>query len=356
MTRYASCLTIRAKMHRSPSVSIKAVRICLLAAHARGVAVDPAELGLGPELADPTARVPHALVARLWVELPERAGDACFGLHAAELVQGHALDVVDYATRTCRTLRESLTTLIRYSRLVHDAYDIRLEEDGTQARYTVRFDCQPPMPRQLLEFILSSWVLRVRRGIDGECRVRELQLPHAPPGDLSEHRRILGVPLRFGAPCAAVVFDRAMLDAPSKHFEPELNAVLARQAEDMLAARADVHDGQPELLARLRRQLSAALPQGNATIGEIARRLGMSGRSLQRRLQEHGASFADVVDVTRRQLALEHLVSDDRTLCEVAFLTGFSDASAFTRAFRRWTGETPGAYRLRSARAPQDLR
>lgn len=337
-------------MRRAPAVSIKPVRICLLAARARGIAVDPAEFDIGPELADPFARVPHAVVARLWRELPERTGDAWFGLHTAELVQGLAFDVVDFATRSCATLGQSLATMVRYARLVHDAYDIRLDELGAIARYAVRFECKPPMPRQLLEFIMGAWVLRVRRGIDGVARIHELQLPYPAPAEPGEYTRVLGVPVRFDAECAAVLFERAMLAAPLVQFDPNLNAVLTRQAEAMLTewATTEAREGS-DLLPRVRRHIADALPHGNPAIGEIARRLGVSRRSLQRHLQERDASFAELVDATRREIALHLVAAADRTLCEVAFLSGFSDASAFTRAFRRWTGDTPSAHRQRVA-------
>lgn len=290
-----------------PGVCIRALRICALVAGARGLDLGPilGRHGIGPDvLADPLARVPHGLVVALWTELPERCGDPDLGLHAAEASQDLALDVLDYAAQSCVTVGQAMECMRRYIHILHDAARVRIETAGELGRYVQEFVCEPAVPRAFFEFILARWVLRLRRTCEGPVPLRELVFPHARPASLVEHERVLGLPLRFGAPHGAIVFDRELLERRLRVTVPiSLDAeVLERRIEEMLAsapAAPDVVSAQ-----KLRRLLTELLPSGPPGLDEVARRLGLSSRSLQRRLREAGTTFAQVVDATRRELAL----------------------------------------------------
>ncbi|MFO0579145.1 MAG: AraC family transcriptional regulator [Polyangia bacterium] len=337
-----------------PGVCIRALRICSLIAGARGLDLEPilSRHGLGPDvLADPLARIPHKLVVALWTELPERCGDPDLGLHAAEASQDLALDVLDYAAQSCSTVGQTMECMRRYIHILHDAARVRIETEGDVGRYVQEFVCEPAVPRAFFEFILARWVLRLRRTCAGPVPLRELVFPHARPASLAEHERVLGLPLRFGAPHGAIVFDRELLERRLRVTVPiSLDAdVLERRVEEM-ALEVERPAGPPNapdvvIVHRARRIVADLLPSGPPGLDELARRLGLSSRSLQRRLQEAGTTFAQVVDATRRELALRHLQDRRLSLTEIAFLTGFADASAFHRAFRRWTGTTPREHR-----------
>lgn len=340
-----------------PGVCIRALRICSLVAGARGLDLGPilGRHGIGPDvLADPLARIPHKLVVALWTELPERCGDPDLGLHAAEASQDLALDVLDYAAQSCGTVGQAMECMRRYIHILHDAARVRIETAGDLGRYVQEFVCEPAVPRAFFEFILARWVLRLRRTCEGPVPLRELVFPHARPASLVEHERVLGLPLRFGAPHGAIVFDRELLERRLRVTVPiSLDTeVLERRIEEMLASDPAGPDVVTDVVTdigivqKLRRLLTELLPSGPPGLDEAARRLGLSSRSLQRRLQEAGTTFAQVVDATRRELALRHLQDRRLSLTEIAFLTGFADASAFHRAFRRWTGTTPRDHRL----------
>jgi AraC-like DNA-binding protein len=134
-----------------------------------------------------------------------------------------------------------------------------------------------------------------------------------------------------------VVFDAALLEAPIVRADPALAAVLRRHAEDLLAALPDVTSAA----ALVRRHLGETLASQPPDVARAAKALGMSARSLQRKLEEEGTSFKAVVDEARRALAITHLRDERRSITDVAFLVGFSETSAFSRAFRRWTGKSP---------------
>jgi AraC-like DNA-binding protein len=300
-------------------------------------------IGLLPEtLADVEARVPVRVTARAWELAAEGAGDPDFGLNLIQQMPTGTFDLVEYAMRSCATYGEALEHMARYYGLLEDAAEIAVERDGGRAHIVHRIvDPRWTAPRHGVEAVVASWVVRARRVAGATFTLREVWFRHAAPADVSAHRRLFRAPLRFGAPDSGIAFDRAWLDVPQPTADPCLREVLDRQAEALLA-RAPAAAG---LVARARRALVQALPDGKLGVTDIARRLGTSGRSLQRRLAEENTSFQEVLAVVRRQLAVSYLDDGRMSTAEIAFALGFSEARAFHRAFRRWTGKTPQAHR-----------
>jgi AraC-like DNA-binding protein len=316
-----------------------------MAAAMRGVDIGPLLLSHGltlASLADPYARVPHALVVALWTEVPARLRDDAFGLHAAEASLDIAFDALDHATKHCANVGEAMARMSRYLRLLHDACSATVEVHGEVGRYVQRFTCVPALPRQLCEFILARWVLLLRRRCGRDAPLRAVSFCHEAPADLREHQRIFDLPLRFSAPFLSIEFHRDLLDMTVPGRDPALGEMMRRHVEDLLGRLG----AEGDLLQSARRAVIDRLPDGPPRIEEIARALGTSSRSLQRRLKDEGTTFQALLDDTRRALALEHLHNPATTLTDVALLTGFADASSFHRAFRRWTGTTPREHRL----------
>jgi AraC-like DNA-binding protein len=328
----------------TPTVCVRGVQACLMAAQARGMDLRPllATHGLAPAtLLDPYARVPHDLVVSLWTEVPVLLGDPSFGLHAAEASLQHTFDALDHATRHCATVGEALSRMSRYIRLLHDASEATVSVEGDTGRYLQRFHCEPPAPRHLCEFILARWVLMLRRTCGPEAPLLGVFFMHPPPADVREHQRILGLPLHFEEPAMGFTFRPSLLMMPGLGADLALGELMRRHVEDLLVRLP----AQGDLLAKARRVLIERLPDGPPSVAELARALHTSSRSLQRRLASEGTTFRDLLDETRRELALQHLRNPTTSLTEVALLTGFSDASAFHHAFRRWTGRTPREHR-----------
>jgi AraC-like DNA-binding protein len=174
---------------------------------------------------------------------------------------------------------------------------------------------------------------------DSSFALRGLQLRRAAPINSVGHERFFRCPLHFSASEDALTFDAQDLDRRL----PTANPELARHNDDLVQRYlAGMREGT--VVDRLRRILSQHL-SGDASPSKLAGLLGMSGRSLQRRLQEQGTSYAQVLRDTRRDLAMSYLVQPECSITEIAFLLGFEDASAFARAFRTWTGVTPSAFR-----------
>lgn len=165
---------------------------------------------------------------------------------------------------------------------------------------------------------------------------------HAPRGALSAYEEHFGCPVIFNAGREALLVCEESVDVPNKLGDETIAAFFDRHLEEQLAARTS--DGSLEL--RVRRAVAHVLSEGVPMVSSIASELAMSARTLQRRLSGQGHSFQSVVDTARKDLAQRLLTDTDYSLAEIAFLTGFSEQSSFTRAFKRWTGQTPRAYRL----------
>ncbi len=318
--------------------------------YAANAGVPPPELlhaaGLDPALlADPDAYLLQSHEIRVWAEAVRLTGDQDFGLHLAEWVARsaeHIFDVLTFALRSCPTLGEHYRLAGRYIRLIHEGIYLSLEEEGDVARLVHGHSPEQIGPRHPMEAMLALALLVGRWEVGVEFVPEYVCFTHARPERVSEQERLFGAPVHYGCPRNELVLARALLELPQRHAEQRLLAILDRQLGDLLS-------GLPES-RRFRDVVNGCmmdeLPEREPVVAVIANKLHMSARSLQRRLQSEGTSFAEVLSDLRRDRALRYLQDPRISIGEVAFLLGFLDATAFHRAFKRWTGTTPAKYRL----------
>lgn len=301
-------------------------------------------------LAGPDIDLPHSQELRLWDEAAHLTGDRDFGLHLAEWIAGCSEDLFDvlaFAVRSCATLGEHYRLAGRYMRLVHEGVYLKLEEEQAVARLVHGHRQEPSTPpRHPVEGMLALLLLQGRRAIGEEFAPQAVCFTHARPEQVSEQVRIFRAPVYYGCPRNELVLDRALLSRPQRHAEPRLLAMLDRQLAGLLSELPENRSFQDAV----RRCMMDELPEREPGMAAVAARLHMSPRSLQRRLQSEGTSFARVLFELRRDLALRYLRDPRIAMGEVGFLLGFLDVAAFQRAFKRWTGSTPSQYR-RSAQA-----
>jgi AraC-like DNA-binding protein len=195
--------------------------------------------------------------------------------------------------------------------------------------------------RQLAEFNLAGLVSFARWMAGAQARPLRIDVIYAEPADTREHARVLGCPLRFAQSCYRVVLPAAALDAPLIQPDPAMRELMQRLAEQQLRAlpRGD------DWLAQARALIARRLQQPPVEIDGVAATLALSTRSLQRRLHGEGLSFSQLVEQVRRDLAERHLADATLDLTDIALLLGYSEQSAFQRAFKRWTGATPAQWR-----------
>lgn len=326
----------------APKVSAWLLKPAIAALRARGIAIEPLleVAGLRPvQVEVPNEKIARDSAIKLLEAAVVAAADPAFGLNAAEFYQPGA-NVFDYAGVTSPTIEAALTRVCRYARLVDEALVLKLELQDPLAMIVFRATEGEPSPRVLTEYLLGVGIIAARQWV-GFSFPMEVRFRHHAPPDLGPYDRVIRGIVRFDAEHDALVFPKLALTVPVRSADPDLLPVLDAQAAKMLAATLSESMSLPE---RVRALLRSELPNGSPTSERMAERLHMSERTLRRRLSEHGTSMKEILDELRRELALTMLTEPRVTIEDVALRLGFSDATAFHRAFRRWTGRTPKAF------------
>ena len=333
---------------RRASSAALLLRALVESARAAGVDGDGllGAIGVPPGVMDDASGwVPFETMARAWHLACERSGDPDFGLHAAESTPPGTYGALEYATMSSTSLVDALRRAVRYYAALGSMGDSTMLQRGGLVRIglTPRCEMAPGAARHFVEHFFALLVTRGRLLTGGRLKLLRATFVHAAPTSTAEHRRIFAAPLEFGARANELVAESHGLSVPLRSSNPELLEPLERAAATMLEGRAQ------DVVARTRAVVPEVLRAGEPGLSGVARRLGVSARTLQRRLGEQATSYADIVDEVRRELAHREVASGTRSFGEIAFLLGFSQASAFDRAFRRWTGSTPSAYRSASS-------
>ncbi len=327
------------------SISVHVVRTILLGAASYGL--DPialvARFGIEPEtLSDVDARVPAELTVRMWDEIPVLCSEPNFGLLLGETAGLMALTLAGHMIQASATLGDGLRRMLEFYRVFNDVHPVELLETRDMARLRVRTRGTPlEAPRHAMEFAFAWFISLARRATGVEIEPRVVRFEHGAPNDITEHQRLFGCHIEFGADaCEAEVF-RDVLDLPHTTTDVHLVEVLESHARELLRRLP----GRTDFASRVRSVLYETLKRGESSVDVVARELKMSPRTVQRYLQEEGTSHQAVADDLRRDLALRYLEDRSLAIAEIAFVLGFSDQSAFHKAFVRWTGKTPGQHR-----------
>ncbi|WP_181197357.1 AraC family transcriptional regulator [Enhygromyxa salina] len=299
-------------------------------------------------LADPEARMPLPRFYDLLEDAAARTGDDLLGMHYSLGFDAASLDVLGFLAMTSVNLGVAFERMFRYQALLYEGEFGTIERAA--GRVTVRIlNWGPARPahRMWSEAAAVDMVVNGRRMVGQEFEVHELRFRHAAPTPVAARRlrELLAAPVRFEAEDDALVVPEAVLALPMPSADPAMFEYFDREA-----ARRAAEFARPSsnLLDELRRVIRAVLPEGVPELSALAEELEHSPRTLQRRLAEHGTSLRQVVDELRHELALHHLAAG-LSIAEVSFLLGFSEPSAFHRAFKRWTDRTPAQWRKRSA-------
>jgi AraC-like DNA-binding protein len=297
-----------------------------------------ADLAAPGDPRDGDARVPYRAAVALWESLPAAHADPDLGLSFAATMATSHLGVVGYFASTAGTVGGALERVLRFHRLLKDPSELSI----TFAPDAVHIREAPPpgearFPRHLAEAILGAYVVLARQWTGQRVEATAVRFQHAAPGDTRAHERLFGRRPTFGASENALVLPGAAARLPLR----TADAALASYLEPVAAARLQALPAGDRLLAEVGRTVLDALPDGYPSIQGVARKLGLSSRSLQRRLEERSTRYQDVVDGVRRDAATRLLADPSLSVAEVAFVLGFADTSGFHRAFRRWTGRAP---------------
>lgn len=320
----------------------------LRAVEARGADADAIarELGLERASLGPDQRVPRDTLNRLWALAVAATGDPALGLDAPRHTSQTTFHALGYAVLASATLKDAFERIVRYRRLIGDVMSLRLTDLGDRYRLEIDVSADPGVPYHAVDAIASLCVRQARAlHRPRPCNPLLVTFARPEPFDVEPYTEVFRAPVRFGADANTLEFARADVEDPL----PAGNAELARGNDEVLA-RFLARQEQARVATRVQQALLEALPDGAPSKGAIARKLGMSARNLQRHLADEGTSFKDVLNDARADLARTYVAEQRLSVTEVAFVLGFADTSAFSRAFKRWTGASPRDWAKRRRR------
>lgn len=289
----------------------------------------------------PDKRFQTTRLQTLWRLSVEATGDECFGLKLAEYTQPSALQGLGFAWLASDTLRDGLNRLVRFSRFVNAVIDVRLVDIDQSVDLVITGpEKWPNFVHAASDMGMASF-LRMCRITAGQSLNPEVVYLQRPKPDCDESfNALFRAPIYYSAKANRLRFSANELDTPLPTPNPELARINDQAVIDYLA-RYD-HDSTA---MQVRSRIIELLPDGTPHQNNIANALHLSLRSLQRRLKEEGTNFKGLLEDTRRELALHYIRETHRPIGEITYLLGFSEPSNFTRAFRRWTGMAPAAFR-----------
>ncbi|MBW8845215.1 MAG: AraC family transcriptional regulator [Burkholderiales bacterium] len=305
-----------------------------------------AALGRAEALGPPPAASEDFVALRRWRALLERARDldpgpkSTFALRLARGIAPRHFGVVGFAALACKTLGEALQRLERHHRSVYDVNpaQVHVLDDGI----CIEWGVERGRPGALVDETAVAALVQLTREFTGRpLRALAVDFVNRRPADARPYEDFFGGPVRFDQPSTRLLLATRDLALPLRGADPALLALLDAQAETLLQQVAAVS----EPVGVWRQALVGLIRAGRTQLPHLAHSLQMSPRSLQRRLAEQGQSFQALLGQTRQQLAEAYLRDASVELAEVALLLGYSEQSAFTRAFRQWTGQAPLQWR-----------
>lgn len=297
-------------------------------------------------LEDPDRQVSGEILKYLWREAIIQTGDRNLGLHIGEAFHLCAIGIVGYVLLNCQTYGQVLEKLSGYTRLFSQGVAIhhRVSDGWVQCDCEIISNVKNYLldePRHPIESTFAALISATQQLTGKPLSVDAVWFQHPHPGDDSEHQRIFQTTVKFSQPINRIVFDATCLDWAVRSANTNLLSVFELHAAAMLSAQNQGQNYTSKVIEAITQSLQGEMP----LIDAIARNLMISVRQLQRELQAENTSYQQLLDQTRQQLAHMHLNNPETSINDVAFLLGFSEPSAFHRAFKRWTGQTPRSYR-----------
>jgi AraC-like DNA-binding protein len=292
--------------------------------------------------ANPDGFIASSTFARILEEAARATGDECFGLHFGEPFNPRDIGALVYVVLNSPTIAAAIENIERYLHIHNEAVRVSFRIEGQRGYLSFLLSEITVHSRHQHNEYSMAVILKTFRIIAGSRWMpHEVQFAHAAPPHTSEHLRAFGSRVLFGCATNSLVFEHDFVNRRVPASDERLYRILKQHAERVLSETLREDD----LLAAVRKSIVESMREGNPKLARVTKTLSMSPRTLERRLKEHGVSFKQVADDTRRRLALDYLLDRMHTLTEIAFLLGYSEVSAFNRAFKRWTGSTPLQYR-----------
>jgi AraC-like DNA-binding protein len=298
-------------------------------------------------LANPDAFIATSAFSRLLEEAAQATGDECFGLHFGERFDPRDIGALAYVVVNSPTVALAMQNIERYVRIHNSAAQVTFAADGPQAYLRYVVDAVATYSRRHHnEYSMAVLVKTFRTMASAQWKPLGIQFEHEAPAQHREHARVFQCPVLFGCATNLLLVEADFIERAVLLADQRLYRILKQHVERILSELPREDDW----LAAVRKTIADAMAEGDPTRERVAKKLSVSPRTLERRLREHGLVYRKLLDAVRQQFALSYLRDRTHTLTEIAFLLGYSEVSAFHRAFKRATGMTPAEYRAQHAR------
>jgi AraC-like DNA-binding protein len=325
------------------------IAICFVAAalesvRARGLDADSLlrQIGLSPGLLQsPQTRVSAKHYGALWRLVALTLDDEFFGQDSRRMKAG-SFAMLCHSLLNCKTLRQAIDRSLRFYALILDDICGELNRDGAEASITLHDAAAPQrvFAHEVLLMLLhgvACWLVGRR------IPIKRAQFSYEEPAHSGEYRLMYSTSIGFRAPHTAIIFDAAFLDLPIVQNERTVKEFLRNAPENILLK----YKNGSSLGARIRRRLRQSLPGDLPEFEALAGEMNLTPATLRRRLHEEGTFYQSIKDQLRRDLAIGYLSHSKRSAMDIGLELGFSERSAFHRAFKKWTGASPGEFRRR---------
>lgn len=307
-----------------------------------------AEAGLDATcLEEPNMLVPLNAACLVFDNVARALGDPYFGLTFAKHFTPGASGMAGALIMSAPTVREAMTQLARLVTSFSPQVVASFVEKGGVAQLSWSYPDTVTAPRMhYVVFSAASIVMRVREGTGQTWQPLAAEFDHRAPADVTPYVEVFGERLKFEAPNNTIVIDGQTLNRPMKTSNPSVFALAIELARHWIESAPDV----PDIVRNVRSVIAAQLTRGTPTLECVAGNLGLTVPQLQRRLEQADSSYERVLNGMRADMAKHLLENTDKSITEIAFALGFSDASTFSRAARRWFDDTPLKIRRRARR------
>ncbi len=332
-------------MGKEPSMSATKISAFLRNIERYGLDRDGVLRGAGippSSIASPDQRVPSSGVHRIFLSAARLTRNNNIGLVQGEGLTKGFSTILGHLLMNCRSLGEAIEKFCQYEKTVDETSHAALRRRGALVEFSnTSTEHLLTTNRQLSDFKIAGSFSYMGLLAGKEIVLSEVFFTHPAPEDIFEYRRIFKCPVHFGRPVNALVFDRQVLDLPLIEPNAGLLPLLENNAREALHAVEGSDTYARKVSGILLQEMKGKVP----TIVNIAEKLGMGVRSLQGHLKKEGVSFSKLREQVRRETAKVYLKDKNSSIEEIAFILGFSEPSAFHRAFRKWTNRTPGRFR-----------
>jgi len=291
--------------------------------------------------------IPCCAFAGILKDAAQATGDDCFGLHFGENFQPKNIGPLAYVALNSPTIATGIQNVERYLHVYDSSAKWFFTVEGNRGyiRYLLTDIGFEPL-RQSNEHGMTIIVNTLRMMVGSQWAPQEVQFAHAAPEQTSEHHRIFRAPVVFSCETNALVIERDFIEREVPAADQQLYQIMKQYLDQVLSEipREDA------VLSSIRKAVAESMRDGDPKLSRVAKKVSMGPRTLQRRLKEYGSDFKKLVEDTRQRFAVSYLKDRKNSLTEVAFLLGYSEVSAFNRAFKRWTRSTPLSYQRKMLR------